>query len=334
MDPTQSSSYSNLLERMKQRTDDLAQKAEQRRSEKESNAAVSEKFDYFHETFQQMKKDLETKIEEVGNVKKANLITYLDNLVEDSQQMQQLLNESSMFLASFQMKKASAEMKELDELIHCRIEELQPKKRFGFGKKKVTEKTENITAMKDSTDSSTAMQSNSLDEIIKKQFFGFKDQAHQTLTKSAGELENRQMNLQNLQDCKVIALGNPSTLQVASLRNCTVIIGPTSRSAFIKDCINCKFVMACQQVRIHNTQNTQFYLHVTGAAIIENCQKVQFAPYTLRYPELEDHYCQSGLDLNINQWDKIDDFHWLSESEISPNWSVIPEDERLENWLE
>ncbi|XP_045601319.2 tubulin-specific chaperone C [Procambarus clarkii] len=335
MDPSQSSTYAFILERMKQRTDDLTQKAEERRSEKKSNEAVSENADYFHKTFQLMKKDLERKTEEAESVNKVDLIAYFDDLVKDLQQMQQFLNESSMFLASFQIKKALDEMKELNDRIQCVIEKRQPKKKFGFGKKKVSEKSGKAKDAKiDTIDGSTSSYSNTLKELIEKQFFGFKDQVDQTLTMSASELENRQLNLQNLQNCKVIALGNPSTLQVASLKNCTVVVGPTSRSVFVKDCINCKFVIASQQVRIHNTQDTQFYLHVTGAAIIENCQNVQFAPYNLNYSELKDHYCQSGLDFNTNQWNKIDDFHWLNENENSPNWTIIPEGKRIDNWLE
>lgn len=30
-----------------------------------------------------------------------------------------------------------------------------------------------------------------------------------------------------------------------------------------------------------------------------------------------------------NQWDQVDDFKWL-KAEKSPNWSVMPEEERLE----
>lgn len=28
-------------------------------------------------------------------------------------------------------------------------------------------------------------------------------------------------------------------------------------------------------------------------------------------------------------WDKVKDFMWLKEAEPSPNWSVLPEDERI-----
>lgn len=333
MDVNKESSSAIVLERMKQRSDVIEQKAEQRRSEKRSNEAGSESIDYFYDTFQGMRDDVKRKTEAALNIEKSQLISYLDGLVKDVQNMQQYLNESSMFLASFQMKKAQEHINELNALVHRRIDELQPKKKFGFGKKNTEKKEKPKESKLDDTDGNAQEKIESLNEIIERQFFGFKDVSDQTLMKTVSELENRQLNLQNLRNCKVIALGNPSTVQVASLVDCTVIVGPTSRSAFIKDCVNCKFMMACQQVRIHNTKDTQVYLHVTGAAIIENCSGVQVAPYSLTYPELEDHYKQSGLDLDTNNWDKIDDFHWLNENEESPNWSVIPESSRIENWL-
>jgi hypothetical protein len=32
--------------------------------------------------------------------------------------------------------------------------------------------------------------------------------------------------------------------------------------------------------------------------------------------------------LVTNQWDQVDDFKWL-KAEHSPNWSIVPEEERL-----
>lgn len=33
-------------------------------------------------------------------------------------------------------------------------------------------------------------------------------------------------------------------------------------------------------------------------------------------------------DIAQNHWDEVDDFKWL-KSEHSPNWSILPENERL-----
>ena len=37
----------------------------------------------------------------------------------------------------------------------------------------------------------------------------------------------------------------------------------------------------------------------------------------------------SSVDPIQNQWDQVDDFKWL-KSEHSPNWSVLPEEKRLQ----
>ena len=42
----------------------------------------------------------------------------------------------------------------------------------------------------------------------------------------------------------------------------------------------------------------------------------------------------SGLDKTKNNWNKIDDFNWLSVNEHSPNWEVIEESNRVKNWEE
>merc|ERR1739842_296280 len=97
--------------------------------------------DYFYDTFHGMKEDVEKKVigaEEVDQGAEAR--QYLDDLVNDVQKMQVFLNESSMFLASFQVKKAQEHIDELDKKVQDKIGKIQPKKKFGFGKKKGVEK--------------------------------------------------------------------------------------------------------------------------------------------------------------------------------------------------
>ena len=35
-----------------------------------------------------------------------------------------------------------------------------------------------------------------------------------------------------------------------------------------------------------------------------------------------------GAEPVVNQWDQVDDFKWL-KAEHSPNWSILPEEQRL-----
>ena len=66
---------------------------------------------------------------------------------------------------------------------------------------------------------------------------------------------------------------------------------------------------------------------------MEDCQSVGFAPYNLFYPNLNEDFSVSKLDREVNNWSQIDDFNWLVKERPSPNWHILPEIERKENWL-
>ena len=74
--------------------------------------------------------------------------------------------------------------------------------------------------------------------------------------------------------------------------------------------------------------------------------QLQFTPYNLRYPELQTHFqvCrylrvrihtstlivlqESGLNELVNNWNEVDDFNWLVPATPSPNWTILPSEER------
>ena len=327
-----------LGERIKQRSENVALEAELRKAERQQNVAADENTELFQDNFQNMKENLEKKLELANDVPGSKTSEFLDEMVKDVTKMQQLLNEASMYLPSFWIKRAQQNINELNDSVQSSVKDLQPKRKFGFKtKKKATEvkPIEEIdTSEPDYSSCSGINDAISLaDKLRQKNFFGFKDKSEEVLKMTADELKDRQLHLQNLVDCKVIALGNPSSLQIAGLKNTTVLIGPTSRSAFIKNCQGCHFVLACQQVRIHDCENVNFYLHVTGSAIIEGCRNLCFAPYTLDYENKISDFERSGLNPSINRWDKVEDFNWLNESEQSPNFKNLQESEWVKNWL-
>lgn len=338
MDAPGNSIHSGLLERMQRRQEELEERSRQRRQDREEQAGLSGSAaaDHFLKTFHGLRASLEARVEAADGVAADELTDYLDGLVKGVQELQDLLNESSLHLASFQQKKAQKEVNEASAHVQTVVATLQPKKKFGFGRKKAAGKStapSKETTAKDVPGRPAKDALDALDGLAERQFFGFKDETGSTLTAVPEELTGRQLNLQNLVDCTVVALGSPGAIQAASLDHCTVLVGPAARSAFIKDCCRCTFVLAGQQMRVHNTHDTDLYIHVTGAAIIEGCRGVRVAPYNFTYPALDQHYLTSGLDTTTNRWDQLDDFDWLNENEASPNWSILPEGERCNDWL-
>ncbi|XP_050807878.1 LOW QUALITY PROTEIN: tubulin-specific chaperone C [Gopherus flavomarginatus] len=161
---------------------------------------------------------------------------------------------------------------------------------------------------------------------------GFSRAEAQTLELGPSELLQRDVLLADLSDCRVLLRGNPNTLRVRDCRGCTVLCGPVSTSVLVDGCSDCLLVLACQQLRTHRTRDSRIYLQVTSRAMVEDCSGVRFAPYTWSYPGIEGDYESSGLDRGRNNWNLVDDFDWLARDEPSPNWSVIPEQERITQW--
>lgn len=48
------------------------------------------------------------------------------------------------------------------------------------------------------------------------------------------------------------------------------------------------------QLRIHTTEACDLYVHTVSGPIIEDCARLRFAPYALRYPALEAHMAVRG----------------------------------------
>lgn len=105
-------------------------------------------------------------------------------------------------------------------------------------------------------------------------------------------------------------------------------MGPVTGSVLIEEAEGCVFVMASHQIRIHSARKSDFYLRVRSKPIIEDSNGVRFAPYCLSYPGIEEDLRGAGLDAETGNWENVDDFRWLRAVQ-SPNWSVLPESERV-----
>lgn len=122
--------------------------------------------------------------------------------------------------------------------------------------------------------------------------------------------ENR-VGLTKLENCTVKVTGSPAAACFTDLTDTVVVAPGIGGSVHITNCKNCRFLLGCKQLRIHETFDTDFYVIIASGPIIEDCDRVRFAP---------------GGD-NPGPWDQVKDFKWL-KSERSPHWAVVPEQER------
>ena len=117
------------------------------------------------------------------------------------------------------------------------------------------------------------------------------------------------------------------SLMLRNIERSLIIAGHVQGAVHITGLKNCVVVVAARQVRIHECDRVDVYLRCGSRPIIEDCRRMRFAPLPQAYAN-EGEGAEAEGSSNNNQWDQVDDFKWL-RSDASPNWSVLPEAERL-----
>lgn len=270
----------------------------------------------------------------------------LASLSEEIQKFDTFFNEKSHDLSPYDVRQTQVISVQIKEKFVALQDTLKPKKKFGFKskyKKNASNKSDGSKNKEEKaiaeTISSISVSNDENDDSNIGSYEIKNPDGCNLIEVPSKEIEARDVIMNKLRNETVLGkivvriLGSPGTLHITNMDNVTVLCGPVRTSIFVENCINCDFVVACQQLRIHTTRQSNFYLHVTSKAIIEDCHSVGFAPYSLSYTQLDDDFSKSGLSKEINNWNNIDDFNWLSTEKRSPNWHILEENYRKNNWL-
>ncbi|XP_077194105.1 tubulin-specific chaperone C [Paroedura picta] len=323
----------SVPERLQQREAERREEAERRRREREAQAVQEEQSGFFGAAFAREREVVEALLgpgpgpgpESEGEAAEGAATARLEEAAERLQGLQRLLTDSVRFLAPYEVRQAQATLARLQGALSERRLQVQPKKRFAFRARK--------------KEAAAAPEPPAQPQVASPATFppadpecGFSRLEGQELQLGRAELLQRDVILSHLTSCRVQLRGNPNTLLMRGCRDCTVLCGPVSTSALVEDCRGCLLALACQQLRTHHATQSSFYVRVTSRAMLEDCSAVRFAPYTWSYPGIETDFETSGLDRSRDNWRLVDDFNWLARDQPSPNWSVIPEEERVGDW--
>lgn len=310
----------NIAMKIKKRDEERKAEANRRKEETESKKPENEKIDVFDTNFNEIKEEIEEKLTQ--DIEQDQLKEYVDDVMQDIRRLQKLLTDSTKFLPSVRITFVQNIINKLEKDLKVKEEQLKPKKKFAFKKAKKVQGPLKSNLKIEKTEETI--------ESTKDIGFSLEEREDENIVLEQEQINQKDILLSKMKNCTVRILGCPGTVHLVNIDNCTILSGPSSTSVFIELSKNSKVVMAAQQFRIHKTESTDFYIHVTSRAIIEDCKNVRFAPYALNYENLEDHYKLSGLDKETNNWQLVNDFNWLTTSKKSPNWDVIPENDRLE----
>ncbi|XP_065535372.1 tubulin-specific chaperone C [Lathamus discolor] len=317
-----------LPERLQRREAERQQGVERQRQEKEARVVQEEQSEFFMAAFARERQAVE-------GLLAAGL---LEEAAAGLQGLQKLLTGSVRFLAPYEVRQGQEAVARLQSDLAARRQQLQPKKKFAFRtiKKEAAPGCEPRPAEPARAPAASAAPAPGYGpaegEPGGPPLCGFSGAEDEELELGPAELLQRDVLLSGLRGCQVRLRGNANTLRVRDCRGCTVLCGPVSTSVVVDGCSDCLLALACQQLRTHRTRSSRFYVQVTSRAVIEDCTKVSFAPYTWSYPGIERDFESSGLDRDRNNWNLVDDFDWLATDRPSPNWSLIPEQERISCW--
>ncbi|KAL7286484.1 hypothetical protein TKK_0019221 [Trichogramma kaykai] len=334
-----------LSERINKRDRERRNVIEKRKEEKQQLIVETEQASYFQQAFYSTCERIKDLLDNIDSMPASALPGVFDQVNKDIIMLKNYLFESKIFLKVYDIRKAQERLQILENDAAQIEARLIPRKKFGFKNRRVvknssekpndvTDSLKNLKITESITKNGVNTQKNN-----KTIYDDYGDngcvllnKVDETLVLDAENVNKNDVLLSELTRCTVRIYGTPNTLHIVGLVQCTVLIGPVTTSLFVDDCRDCNFAFACQQLRLHNSKNCNIYLHVTSRAIIEDCTDIKVAPYNWTYKDQISHYKLAGLDPNINNWDCIDDFNWLSKEKSSPNWSILESDLRVKSW--
>mmetsp|Transcript_24518 Transcript_24518/g.47644 ORF Transcript_24518/g.47644 Transcript_24518/m.47644 type:complete len:458 (+) Transcript_24518:55-1428(+) len=145
-----------------------------------------------------------------------------------------------------------------------------------------------------------------------------------SLGASGQAFKPQQLNLDGLEDCEVYACTPTAQVFADFCKRCLVLVGPCESAVFVRDCEDCVFWLAAQQLRTSNCHRCTFYLYSKTEPIIEMSSELAFAPWCASYPRCKTHFSEKGFDPNRNLWNAVFDF--TGEASHS-HWRILGLDE-------
>lgn len=244
----------------------------------------------------------------------------LDRLVVSYDNLKAKANDSVKILPAYHARSVQEDLKMLWTEIETKKDAVKPRKKFAFSKPKAAQ-IKSAQPAKDEVDRSIDRTTTTL--LTHLDVTGICDRHDESICLEGDEVNAKDLRLTNLSTCDVKVIGSASTVFIKSLRDCTVSIGPVKTSVMVDDCVNCKFNLCGQQLRIHTSTHCDFYVLAASKPIIEDCSNVRFGKYNFVYENVGSDLAKCSLDERTSFWNEVVDFNWLSVETPSPNWSTI-----------
>ncbi|TKY60271.1 Tubulin-folding cofactor C [Spatholobus suberectus] len=288
----------------------------------------SESTSSFLSRFSHLKTSIESQLAQSQSISSdpSHLKLHFQTISESISELEKLVAENSYFLPSYDVRTSLKTVSDLKHSLDHLTSQLVPKKKFSFRNKPA--KKDSAIPQPKQPPQLPAPDSDFPTRLAARDSPGFRNKTGEFLTGEFGGSEVGEFTVSDLDSCEVRITGSVRALFVHRLRDCRVYVGPVTGSVLIEEAEGCVFAVASHQIRIHAAKRSDFYLRVRSRPIIEDSNGVRFAPYCLSYEGIEEDLRRAGLDVETGNWGSVDDFRWLRAVQ-SPNWSILPENERV-----
>jgi len=99
-----------------------------------------------------------------------------------------------------------------------------------------------------------------------------------------------------------------------------LFIGPCESSVFIRETSHCKFIIACQQLRIRDSTNLDILLFINaGQPVIESATNIRFSAFNYSYLNLSAQFEAAKFNVWNTEWDNVHDF----TPDQTPHWTYL-----------
>jgi len=296
--------------RLEARKEEREQNIQRLKKEKDS---LEEEVLSFHSTLDPLVSEIETLLVDCKPES-------LDLTASKLSELRKFVSDAGFYLPVYELKKSQDKVTELNAKFQALRDTTKPKKKFGFKSsmnKASKPETSTLKSAVGVTADGDAATLNSNVSGSGDNSYVLRDEVDKTFVLGSELVDGKDLDLACLSGCRVEILGKPSTLHMSNLSKCVVFTGSVSTSVMLDRLDTSTVCCSCQQLRMHRSSATDVYLFTSARAIIEDCSEIRFAPLA------------ASEECGQNNWDLVGDFNWLAKDQKSPNWSVIPVDQRI-----
>lgn len=138
-----------------------------------------------------------------------------------------------------------------------------------------------------------------------------------------GRICGQQFIVEEVKNSNIILMDNSAQVNVDFAEDCHIFIGPCESSVFLRDCKNCKVVVACQQLRLRDCENLDMLLYIgAGQPSIESSKNIRIGCFQFSYFSLREQFQAANLSPWNNGWSNVHDF---TEKAGETHWDYLPE---------